>query len=87
MMVLKTDWTQLETIEIQSESLKQLHNNNNNNNNSNNLHENDNNKSTHNNVVGGFGFGITGNKSTGVIVKAITIGGNAHKVSLFNILI
>jgi hypothetical protein len=29
---------------------------------------------------GGFGFGITGNKSTGVVVKAITPGGSAHKV-------
>lgn len=31
---------------------------------------------------GGFGFGITGNKSTGVVVKAITPGGYAQKVGL-----
>jgi hypothetical protein len=30
----------------------------------------------------GFGFGITGNKSTGVVIKAITPGGAACKVSL-----
>jgi hypothetical protein len=30
---------------------------------------------------GGFGFGITGNKSTGVVVKAITSSGSAQKVS------
>ena len=29
----------------------------------------------------GFGFGITGNKSTGVVVKAITPGGSAFRVS------
>lgn len=30
---------------------------------------------------GGFGFGITGNKSTGVVVKALTPGGYAQRVS------
>jgi hypothetical protein len=33
--------------------------------------------------VGGFGFGITGNKSTGVVVKAITPGGSAFRVSCY----
>jgi hypothetical protein len=32
--------------------------------------------------VGGFGFGITGNKSTGVVVKAITPGGSAFRVNI-----
>ena len=36
--------------------------------------------------VSGFGFGITGNKSTGVVVKAITPGGSAFRVSFFSIL-
>ena len=98
-MVLKTEWVQLETIELKSESAlnrqdnetaindnKQLNtaivgsvNNNNNNNKNINII-----KSASGNPSSGFGFGITGNKSTGVVVKAITIGGSAHKViSLF----
>lgn len=81
-MVLNTEWTQLETIELLNESnsgyLAIL-------------------PSKDINVTGvtkglcsepssgngGFGFGITGNKSTGVVVKAITIGGSAYKVSQY----
>ena len=37
--------------------------------------------------VGGFGFGITGNKSTGVVVKAVTPGGSAFRVIIFDIFI
>lgn len=74
MMVLKTEWTQLETIELQSESFKTQQPNLS-------LEKSQLDKSLPNNVVSGFGFGITGNKSTGVVVKAITIGGSAHKVS------
>lgn len=79
-MVLNTEWTQLETIELLNESnagyLAPVPN-----------------KGSNGTGVskalcvetsggnGGFGFGITGNKSTGVVVKAITIGGSAYKVS------
>ena len=79
-MVLNTEWTQLETIELLNESgpVSQAASS----------------ASQPNKVSGasgggagsaggGFGFGITGNKSTGVVVKAITIGGSAYKVSHF----
>ena len=35
----------------------------------------------------GFGFGITGNKSTGVVVKAITSGGSAARVGIILIIL
>ena len=98
-MVLKTEWVQLETIELKSESALNRQDNESantaNNDNKNNKQLNpaivgsvNNNiniiKSASGNPSIGFGFGITGNKSTGVVVKAITIGGSAHKViSLF----
>jgi hypothetical protein len=77
MMVLKTEWTQLETIELQSDSslsgkLSQQQY----------LSAELSGKASPVSFTGsGFGFGITGNKSTGVVVKAITIGGSAHKVN------
>ena len=77
-MVLNTEWTQLETIELLNETnagyLQAV------------LPGNGKEKSglDGNNCSmstgSGFGFGITGNKSTGVVVKAITIGGSAYKV-------
>lgn len=63
-MVLNTEWTQLEIVELLNELPSQ------------NLDEIS--SSTAGN--GGFGFGITGNKSTGVVVKVITQGGSAAKV-------
>ncbi|RNA29368.1 multiple PDZ domain -like [Brachionus plicatilis] len=63
MMVLNTEWTQLEIVELLNELPSQ------------NLD--DISSSTAGN--GGFGFGITGNKSTGVVVKVITQGGSAAK--------
>lgn len=93
MMVLKTEWVQLETIELKSESAINRQDNesaNTANNDNKQLNTaivgsvNNNNiniiKSASGNPSSGFGFGITGNKSTGVVVKAITIGGSAHKV-------
>ena len=78
-MVLNTEWTQIETIELLNE-ISSFGNN------------------LSGTTVptgaggaglvsggsGGFGFGITGNKSTGVVVKALTIGGSAHKVNFKN---
>lgn len=66
-MVLNTEWTQLELIELLNELPSQ------------NLDEISNLKGT-SVGSGGFGFGITGNKSTGVVVKVITQGGSADKV-------
>ncbi len=86
MMVLHTEWTQLETIELLNESScsskspvagagKSLGSG----------------PSAMGGGLapgsggtgGGFGFGITGNKSTGVVVKAITPGGSAQRVSFY----
>lgn len=80
MMVLKTEWTQLETIELKSESFKSQQLNST-------IDNNQPDKLVQNNLVSGFGFGITGNKSTGVVVKAITIGGSAHKVNSLKLII
>jgi hypothetical protein len=107
-MVLNTEWTQVEIIELLNESSSRTSNSNTSANKSNN----DNPPSTSSTInttsksvllnasfnsssgsaIGGggcsggsssgFGFGITGNKSTGVVVKAITSGGSAAKVKL-----
>ena len=77
-MVLNTEWTQLETIELLNESGPVS------------LTASSGSQPSKvsgasgggaGGAGGGFGFGITGNKSTGVVVKAITIGGSAYKVS------
>ena len=77
-MVLNTEWTYLEIIELQNE-LPSLN------------HVLVKKVAANQNMVagggnvgnGGFGFGITGNKSTGVVVKAITTGGSAEKVTRY----
>ncbi|CAF0710871.1 unnamed protein product [Brachionus calyciflorus] len=69
MMVLNTEWTQLEIIDLLNELPK--HNENNTENNTTQIGA--------SSGSGGFGFGITGNKSTGVVVKVITPGGSAAK--------
>lgn len=66
-MVLNTEWTQLEIIELLNELPSQ------------NLEDVSNIKGL-SSGNGGFGFGITGNKSTGVVVKVITPRGSASKV-------
>lgn len=66
-MVLNTEWTQLEIIELLNELPSQ------------NFNDLSNIKGS-SVGSGGFGFGITGNKSTGVVVKVITQGGSADKV-------
>ncbi len=95
MMVLNTEWTQLETIELLNESSSSCSTS----------------SSSaiskigpagakattlappgsvssgvgaHGSGGGGFGFGITGNKSTGVVVKAITPGGSAQRVFILH---
>lgn len=94
MMVLHTEWTQLETIELLNETFAS----------SSTLHHGKTLQvpsvsssssasfaSTSGGVSSGgsagFGFGITGNKSTGVVIKVITPGGSAHKVSCFQFLL
>ena len=77
-MVLNTEWTQLETIILLNESNSACLSNKNIVNNA--LDRNTANANL--GTGGGFGFGITGNKSTGVVVKAITFGGSAYKVSI-----
>lgn len=86
MMVLNTEWTQLETIELLNETTSASC--------SNSLSIASNSLSLSTKSVsagsaggGGFGFGITGNKSTGVVVKAITPGGSAAKVCDFYLFI
>jgi hypothetical protein len=92
MMVLNTEWTQLETIELLNESS------------SSSTSSSATSKTgsagakaatsaasapansgvgAHGSGGGGFGFGITGNKSTGVVVKAITPGGSAQRVFVY----
>lgn len=84
MMVLNTEWTQLESIELLNETISgssSLGNGTGTASNSLSLSS----KSSSfgsGSGGGGFGFGITGNKSTGVVVKAITPGGSASKVCL-----
>lgn len=90
MMVLNTEWTQLETIELLNETYAAPSSS------SSILPSNKTAGSKSGTGTtgasaslsvsgggGGFGFGITGNKSTGVVVKAITPGGSAHKVNIF----
>jgi hypothetical protein len=92
-MVLNTEWTQLETIELLNETNSSylttgtsVKNENAASNGSisalarQNVSEISMSSSSHSGAGGGFGFGITGNKSTGVVVKAITFGGSAYKV-------
>jgi hypothetical protein len=91
MMVLHTEWTQLETIELLNETFASLSS-------LSSLHHfktlqvpsvsssssasfASNSGGSSSGGSGGFGFGITGNKSTGVVIKVITPGGSAHKVS------
>jgi hypothetical protein len=84
-MVLNTEWTQLELIQLQNETVPA------NNTAATNVVPNSNAKISSNPIAasstsssgsgGGFGFGITGNKSTGVVVKALTPGGSAQKVN------
>lgn len=92
MMVLNTEWTQLETIELLNESSSSSST-------SSSLaisktgpggaktstlappgSTSGGGVGAHGSGGGGFGFGITGNKSTGVVVKAITPGGSAQRV-------
>ena len=73
MMVLNTEWTQLEIIELLNELPTH----------SNNLDNSGNQTGANTGGNGGFGFGITGNKSTGVVVKVISPGGSAAKVRTF----
>lgn len=83
MMVLNTEWTQLETIELLNESSSSGSNANLNKAAQTVINATQIGTSPSSSSSGGFGFGITGNKSTGVVVKAITPGGSAHKVNIY----
>ena len=98
-MVLNTEWTQLEIIELLNEtsaSFYSTHHTSTHTNTSSSTPKNEKTTPSSNTTLssanvnsggsggGGFGFGITGNKSTGVVVKAITPGGSAFRVIFHN---